>query len=140
MSTSAPQIQLQQQFETSLFKDFAHIEAAGSHLYLDCQTCNTTCNKQEKSNLGLVNLEQQDDFESYSSVSTDVIYCTNFSETYKQWCKSRTKEWPFGSISDQKVHEKQRMEETSADVVNASPEMALLSESFYLLAGDKLNG
>ena len=78
-----------------------------------------------------MNLEQQNYFESYSGLGTDSIYSTNFSGTYEQWCETGTEERNFGSTSDQKVNVKQ-MEE-SADVVNASPEMALFSESRALL-------
>ena len=68
MLTSAPQIQLQQLFETSQFGNFANIEASVTNSYFDPQTSATTFYKPECSNLGLVNLEQRDDFESYSGV------------------------------------------------------------------------
>ena len=118
------------------------------------------------SNLGLVILEQQDDFESYSGLGTDAIYGTDISGTYEQWYETRTEKRNFGSSSvllvnllisdellldnfmmptreefaqDKEVNEEQRVEEKSVDVVNASLEMALFSESSCLLAGGELN-
>ena len=66
--------------------------ALAAQLHLDSQTFATTCCKPEWPNLGFVNLERNDNFKSESDTDeydthsdTDLNYCTNFSETPKQW-------------------------------------------------------
>ena len=120
------------------FEDFANIEASEKNSYLASQTSAITCYEPEWSNLGLVNLGQRDDFASYSGLGTDAIYCTDFSGIYEQCCETETEERNFGSTSNQEVNKEQRVEEESADVVNASPKLALLSESSCLHARDEL--
>ena len=82
-------------------------------------------------------MELQDDFESYSGVGTDAIYCTDLSGIYKQCCETETEERIFGSTLDKEVNDEQRVEKESADVVNANPKMALISESSCLHGGDE---
>lgn len=137
--TCAQQIQHQTQFETSQFGDFAELEVSGTKSYADSQTFATTCHKLKWPTLGLINMEQPDDFESYSGVSTFSIYCTNFREIYNQSCVTKPERHNFGSPSDQELNEYQRVEERRGEVVNASPEIGLFSESSFVLAGKKLN-
>ena len=80
LPTSAPQIQHQTTFGTSQFRTLAKLEAS----YLDSKTSATTCYEPEWPNLGLVNLEQRDNFETYSGLCTETIYCTEFGETFEQ--------------------------------------------------------
>ena len=65
LQISALQIQPQQSFRTSQFKDVANLEAPGIHFYIDFQNSATTCCcKHEYSNPSLVPEIQQYNFEN----------------------------------------------------------------------------
>ena len=80
--------------------------ASVAQLHLDSQTFATTCCEPEWPNLGLVNLERNDNFESQSDTDesdtdsdTDLNYCTDFRRTSEQWCETETEKCNFISTS-----------------------------------------
>ena len=79
---------------------------SAAQLHLDSQTIATKCCEPEWPNLGLVNLERKDNFESESDTDeidtdsdTDLNYCTDFSGTPEQWCETETEKCNIISTS-----------------------------------------